>query len=389
MKRGLPQPISSKGFLSGEGNRMRLKGKKFAILLADFYQPIEFWYPYHRLKEEGADVKIVCRGEFHSTRFGNRAPDRDLSPEDARHGEFDAVVIPGGYSPDAIRDDEDMLRFVADMNRAGKLIAAICHGPWVAISAEIVKGRTMTCYPAMRDDAKNAGAKYVDTEAVRDGNLVTSRDPYTVPDFFREILAAFSQPADLNLKRRKVAVLVDDYYEILSFWYPYNRLKEAGAEVKVISRQTSHFAGDAFPTRYPSAHRDLAPEEARGEDYDALVVPGGYAPDYLRANTDVLRLVHELNDAGKTIASVAQGAWVLISAGIAKGRTLACSRTIRVDVKNAGGQYVDREVARHDNLVTCRSSSDLPAFGRELIAAIASNEARAAIARDHAASVSG
>lgn len=188
-------------------NDMRLKGKKVAVLVADFYQPLEYWYPFCRLQEEGAEVRQISRGERHRTRHGYESAKRDVLPKDALHTDFDAVVIPGGYAPDAMRDDPELVRFVREMDKAGKLVAAICHGPWVPMTAGITKGRTMTCYPSIRVDATNAGAEYVDRDAVRDRNLVTSRTPEDLPAFVREIVTTLSdRPADMELRGRTIAL---------------------------------------------------------------------------------------------------------------------------------------------------------------------------------------
>jgi protease I len=171
---------------------MRLAKKVIAIAVADFYQPLEYWYPYMRMIEEGAVVKQISREPFHTTRHGYASAPRDLRPEEARAHEFDALLIPGGFAPDALRRDTELLRFVREMDREKRLIAAICHGPWVAVSAEIVRGRRVTCFPSIRDDVINAGARYIDCAAVRDGNLITGRGPHDLPDFCREIVDALS-----------------------------------------------------------------------------------------------------------------------------------------------------------------------------------------------------
>ncbi|MDR5748902.1 type 1 glutamine amidotransferase [Caballeronia sp. LZ029] len=171
---------------------MKLKGKKVAIFVDDFYQVVEFWYPYYRMKEEGADVKVVSRAETHLTRHGYPSQKRDLTPSEVAAQDFDAVVIPGGYAPDYMRDDANLVRFVKEMNDAVKIVAAICHGPWVPISAEIVKGRALTSASSIRTDVTNAGARYVDQEVVRDGNLITSRAPDDLPAFCREIISALA-----------------------------------------------------------------------------------------------------------------------------------------------------------------------------------------------------
>jgi protease I len=169
---------------------MKLKGKKIAILVDDFYQVVEFWYPYYRMKEEGAEVKVASRAETHLTRHGYPSQKRDLAPSELSARHFDAVIVPGGYAPDYMRDDAHLVKFVRELNDAGKVVAAICHGPWVPISAGIVEGRAMTGFSSIRSDLTNAGARYVDREVVRDGNLITSRVPDDLPAFCREIVSA-------------------------------------------------------------------------------------------------------------------------------------------------------------------------------------------------------
>jgi protease I len=111
---------------------------------------------------------------------------------EVRGADFDAVIIPGGYAPDHMRRYEKMVKLVRDASEAGKVVAAICHGGWMLASADVVRNKTVTCFFAIRDDLVNAGAKYVDQEVVRDGNLVTSRKPDDLPAFCRTIIEALS-----------------------------------------------------------------------------------------------------------------------------------------------------------------------------------------------------
>ncbi len=117
----------------------------------------------------------------------------DKSADKVKAGDFDAVVIPGGYAPDRMRLHEPMVRFVREMDKAGKVVAAICHAGWMLVSADILRGRKATCYAAIRDDLVNAGAAYADAEVVRDGNLITSRKPEDLPAFCRAIIQAVSE----------------------------------------------------------------------------------------------------------------------------------------------------------------------------------------------------
>lgn len=175
---------------------MSLKGKKVAVLVADQYQELEVWYPLLRFREDGAETVTVgaeAGKTYHSKKGYPSVADQSIL--DARAEEFDAVVIPGGWAPDYLRQDERMVKFVRDMNSAGKVVAAICHAGWMLASADIVRGRKATCYKAVKDDVINAGAKYVDEEVAVDGNLITSRKPEDLPAFCREIARALSGQA--------------------------------------------------------------------------------------------------------------------------------------------------------------------------------------------------
>jgi len=165
---------------------MELKGKRIAILVDNIYQDQEVWYPYFRFKEAGADVVTVAAkaGETYTSKHGYPITS-DKTYDSVRAADFDGVVVPGGYAPDIIRRHSAANRFVHEMNKEGKLVAAICHGPWVLCSADMLKGRRATCFFAIKDDVVHAGAKYEDAEVVVDGNLVTSRKPEDLPAFCR------------------------------------------------------------------------------------------------------------------------------------------------------------------------------------------------------------
>lgn len=188
-----------------------LDGKTVAIVAGYEFEDIELLYPLLRLSEEGANIIIVpVKSGLHprpvaekpvSGRYGTPIPLQvmregkryvcsDIGDVDAE--KIDCVLFPGGFSPDALRLEESVLDLVKRMNGLGKIIAAICHGPQVLISANLVKGKKVTSYAAVRDDLVNAGADFVDEPAVRDGNIVTARVPDDLPEFCQEIIKAWS-----------------------------------------------------------------------------------------------------------------------------------------------------------------------------------------------------
>lgn len=161
---------------------------KIAVLVEDQYQVLEVWYPYFRLREENMDTLLVGTGKrFYKSKDGYAA-EEEIEIKQAKVKDFDAVIIPGGYAPDILRRYEGVNNFVKDMYKQNKLVAAICHGGWVLISAGILRGKNVTAFSAIKDDMVNAGAAFLDKEVVVDGNLITARNPYDLPAFCREII---------------------------------------------------------------------------------------------------------------------------------------------------------------------------------------------------------
>jgi len=162
---------------------------KVAVLVEDNYQVLEVWYPYLRLREDGIETLLVGTGakKEYKSKEGYPAGE-ELSIKKARVADFSGVVIPGGYAPDILRRYKEVNDFVREMYKENKIVAAICHGGWVLASAGIVKDKKVTGFYAIKDDLINAGGEYIDKEVVVDGNLITSRNPYDLPAFCREIL---------------------------------------------------------------------------------------------------------------------------------------------------------------------------------------------------------
>ena len=172
---------------------MTLQGKHIAIMLDEQYQELEVWYPYYRFIEAGAAVTLVAgeAGRTYGSKLGYPCTSQ-ASAADAKAGEFDAVIIPGGWAPDFMRRDETMVQFVRDAVAAGVVLAAICHGGWMLCCTDVLKGKRATSFMAIRHDMANAGAQWVDEEVVVDGNVITARKPDDLPAFCRAVIAAIS-----------------------------------------------------------------------------------------------------------------------------------------------------------------------------------------------------
>jgi protease I len=170
---------------------MKLENKTVAVLVEDLYEDMELWYPVYRLREEGASVVLVGpeADRTYTSKHGYPATS-DRAAGDVSPDELDALIVPGGYSPDRMRRHGTMVKLVAEVAAQGKAVAAICHGGWMLCSADVVRDRRVTSFFAIKDDLVHAGARWADEEVVRDGNLITSRTPDDLPAFLRAIIAA-------------------------------------------------------------------------------------------------------------------------------------------------------------------------------------------------------
>jgi len=173
----------------------------------------------------------------------------------------------------------------------------------------------------------------------------------------------------MELTGKRIAVLAADLYEDNELWYPRIRLTEAGAEVKVVGAKS----GETYKSKHGQpVTADLAADQARAADFDAVVIPGGFAPDYMRRQPAMLGFVREMFNQGRIVAFICHAGWVPISAGILKGRRATSFYAIRDDMVNAGAKWEDAEVVVDGNLISSRTPADLPAFCRAIIGKLAS-----------------
>jgi protease I len=174
-----------------------LDGKRIAILAEEDFEDSELIEPLRAAKNAGAKVLIIGSGsqESYSGKRGNAVVRVDATADSVKAEDFDAIIVPGGYAPDKMRLHQSMVELVRKAHNLGKVIAAICHGPQLLISAEIVKGRRVTSWPSIAVDLRNAGADWVDAPVVQDGNLITSRKPADLPRFNKAIIEALQTPS--------------------------------------------------------------------------------------------------------------------------------------------------------------------------------------------------
>ncbi len=170
----------------------------------------------------------------------------------------------------------------------------------------------------------------------------------------------------MEITGKRIAILIEDMYNEQEFWYPFYRMKEAGATVTVVGTGAKEYHSKIG---MPAPGGALA-GTVKAADFDAVIIPGGFAPDRMRRNAALLNFVRDCFIQGKIVAAICHAGWVLVSAGVLNGKKATCAPSIKDDVVNAGASYIDQEVVKDGNLITSRTPDDLPAFCREILAAL-------------------
>jgi protease I len=173
---------------------MLLKGKTIGILVGPGYEDLEFWVPYMRVIEEGAEVKVIATraGEIYASKSGGLTAEGQVSAKEITADQLDALLVPGGWAPDKLRRNTHILELVRKMHVQEKILGFICHAGWVAASAGICQGKRATGSTGIKDDMENAGAIWVDEAAFREENVVWGRVVADIPDYCRELIKALS-----------------------------------------------------------------------------------------------------------------------------------------------------------------------------------------------------
>jgi protease I len=169
------------------------------------------------------------------------------------------------------------------------------------------------------------------------------------------------------MAEKKVAIMVDNMYQVLEVWYPYYRLLEVGLQVNLAAAEANkeYYSKEGYP-----CVSQIAAAQADVDDYDCMLVPGGFAPDFMRRSAEVIKFANDMVDSGKLIASICHGGWLLCSTKIYKGKKATCFMAIKDDIINAGAKYLDAECVVDGNLITSRKPDDLPAFCTAVLRAL-------------------
>ena len=164
---------------------------KIAFLVDELFDEKEFIYPYYRFLEEGANIDIISINGGQIVSKHGFVIKSSISIKNIKNCDYNLIFIPGGYSPDRLRADKNILDFVKNSYEKGAYISAICHGPWVLISANILKGKKATGYRSIKDDIKNCGAIFIDEKVVHDQNIITATDPSALPKLLKKLTTLF------------------------------------------------------------------------------------------------------------------------------------------------------------------------------------------------------
>lgn len=166
---------------------------RVALFVEDVVEDIEFLYPYYRFLEEGYEVDVISQDKkkVHGKKGGTFEAKKSI--DDVVSSDYDLLFIPGGYAPDKLRINKKITDFVKEMDKSKKLIGAICHGPWVLVSAGVCKGRELTSFPSIKDDITNAGGVHTEKPVTVDKNIITATNPSAMPEMFQEIIKALKK----------------------------------------------------------------------------------------------------------------------------------------------------------------------------------------------------
>ncbi|KAJ0098732.1 hypothetical protein Patl1_20965 [Pistacia atlantica] len=378
------------------------RGKKSVLLLCgDYMEDYEAMVPFQALLAYGVSVHAVCPGKKagdvcrtavhevsgHQTYSESRGHNFALNATfgEIEFSSYDGLVIPGGRAPEYLAMDESVLDLVRKFSISGKPIASICHGQLILAAAGTVKGQKCTAYPPVKPALIDAGASWVEPETlaacVVDGNLITGATYEGHPEFIRLFVKALG--GTITGSNKRILFLCGDYMEDYEVIVPFQSLQALECHVDAVCPKKK--AGDKCPTAIHDFEGDQTYSEKPGHNftltanfegvnassYDALVIPGGRAPEYLALNETVLALVKKFMESKKPVASICHGQQILAAAGVLKGKKCTAYPAVKLNVVLAGATWIEPDPIDRcftdGNLVTGAAWPGHPEFISQLM----------------------
>ena len=348
-----------------------LQGKKIAVFIDHQYQRDEAYYTPLRLREAGAEVKIVSHYSP-QVRRDKHTVETDITPQEAAKIPWDGIVIIGGFSPLEMREDETVIQIIKEVNARQGLVSAICHGVCALVTADIIDGKTVTGNEPRQIEFENAGASFIAKAPQVDGNIITAIGPANNGPYLDAMIHWFSggekqakaKQQETYLAGRNIAIVIDNRYDYDQVNYPLVRLQHNGAKVVFVAKskgQYVEYRGVGSP------QNAMGIEEAFQKDFDAVILVGHWAADTYRRDDGVLDFVRSHLSKGTLVGSVNWGHTALISADMCQGYQIAVTPGMQNDIINAGGKAVLKPVQQDRNLVTCARDKDLPELMRTVV----------------------
>lgn len=379
-----------------------MAAKKVLMLCGDYMEDYEVMVPFQALQAYGVSVDAVCpskkAGDIcrtavhqltgHQTYSETKGHNFTLNAsfDEITASEYDGLVIPGGRAPEYLAMDEKVLDLVRMFSGAKKPIASVCHGQLILAAARVVENRTCTAFPAVKPVLVAAGAKWEEPDTMAkctvDGNLITAATYNSHPEFISLFVKALGGSVAGSDKR--ILFLCGDYMEDYEVMVPFQALQALGCHVDAVCPDKG--AGETCPTAIHDFEGDQTYSEKPGHDftltasfgsvdassYDALVVPGGRAPEYLALNDKVISLVKAFAESGKPIASICHGQQILSAAGVLKGKKCTAYPAVKLNVLLGGGTWLEPDPIHRcftdGNLVTGAAWPGHPELVSQLMA---------------------
>ncbi len=375
-----------------------LDGLTLAVLAEEHTNPVEMFYCWKRFQELGARVWLIGTDRYDYIDEAQDAFRVEKLIQEVSRIYFDGLLIPGGLGPEKLRTHPQVLELVRDVHRRGKVIGAICHGQQVLISAgNLLKGRKAVAAWSMVDDLIQTGSIHTQDRAVRDGNIITSIFPFDLPIFSKLILETIAEiekrtlPSDYGkiLENKTFAILADQGTDTHQYHYLKYRLIEEGAAVLTIGRKSGKnvkLGSSRFPwaemgidvpidrdleNLNPIKSDDFAFDRGylplTAHDLSGLILPGGIGTWLIRGHKGLHRLIQNMLEQNKLVASIERGAKILLSAGVAKGRRITCSPACKDDLIYGGASVEDAPISKDGSLITAMDTAAITRFVEEIV----------------------